>query len=199
MSLLRLLGAVALTAAAIGLSGCDAMQARNPGGTYSPVNAVPMPPDASVLLQGADVVAYFADGKHLQGQPTFKSVHEGVTLHFASAEHKAAFDQDPQKYLPQFGGFCANGLVYAIPMGGDPGTWQIIDGKLYIFGGPGSRDAFLLDPQANLAHAHSYWASEVRGHHNLWQSLQRMVLRVPHYKSTQALADAVAAAKAGKP
>jgi YHS domain-containing protein len=139
---------LAVATLALGLAGCGAMQAQNPSGALQPVNAVEIPPDQRVLLKGADVVAYFTDGKYVQGQPAFKSVHEGVTLHFASAEHKAAFDQAPQKYLPQFGGYCANGIVYGIPWGGDADTWKIIDGKLYIFGGRGSQDAFELDPPA---------------------------------------------------
>ncbi len=78
-------------------------------------------------------------------------MHKGVTFRFASAAHKALFDASPEKYIPQFGGYCANGIVYGIPWGGDADTWRIIDGKLYIFGGAGSRDAFLLDPARNAA------------------------------------------------
>jgi len=123
-------------------------------------------------------------------------VYKGVTFRFAKAEHKALFDGAPDKYIPQFGGYCANGIVYGIPWGGDANTWTMIDGKLYIFGGAGSRDAFLLDPKANLALANKYWADEVNGSNAFWQRSKRMVFRVPHYKSGQELADAVAKAKA---
>jgi YHS domain-containing protein len=95
--------------------------------------------DSHVMLDGHDVVAYFTENRHAKGQPQFKSQFQGVTFHFASAAHKALFDAAPQKYLPQYGGFCANGIMYGIPWGGDADTWRIIDGKLYIFGGAGSR------------------------------------------------------------
>jgi YHS domain-containing protein len=190
---------LAVATLALGLAGCGAMQAQNPSGALQPVNAVEIPPDQRVLLKGADVVAYFTDGKYVQGQPAFKSVHEGVTLHFASAEHKAAFDQAPQKYLPQFGGYCANGIVYGIPWGGDADTWKIIDGKLYIFGGRGSQDAFELDPARNLALAQKYWADEIQGGNSFVQRAKRLVFKVPHYKTGEELAQAVAAAKASKP
>lgn len=191
--------ALLIGALAIGLAGCGAMSAQNPSSALKPVNAVEIAPDARVMLKGADVVAYFTDGKYLQGSAAFKSTHEGVVFHFASAEHKAAFDQAPQKYLPQFGGYCANGIAYAIPWGGDADTWKMIDGKLYIFGGQGSKDAFELDEKTNLALAHRYWDEEVKGGNSFVQRAQRLVFKVPHYKTGEELAKAVAEAKARKP
>lgn len=195
-TLRRALAIAALSIGAASLVGCGAMSAQNPSGALRPVNAVEIPPDARVMLKGADVVAYFVDGQYQQGDPAFKSSYEGVSFYFASADHKARFDQAPAQYLPQFGGYCANGLVYGIPWGGDADTWQMIDGKLYIFGGQGSKDAFLLDPQANRALAHKYWDEEAKGSNSFLQRAKRMVLRVPHYKSGEELAKAVAAAKA---
>jgi YHS domain-containing protein len=52
------------------------------------------------MLKGADVVAYFTEGRFAQGRPEFSSRHEGVSFRFASAEHKALFDKVPAKYLP---------------------------------------------------------------------------------------------------
>jgi len=191
--------ALAISALALTLAGCGAMSAQNPSTALKPVNAVEIAPEARVMLKGADVVAYFTEGKYQQGSTQHKSDFEGVSFHFASADHKAKFDQAPQNYLPQYGGYCANGIVYGIPWGGDADTWKMIDGKLYIFGGQGSMDAFLLDEKANLALAEKYWADEVKGGNSFVQRARRLVLRVPHYKSGEALAKAVAAAKSGKP
>jgi YHS domain-containing protein len=192
----RALAGATLTAALIGLAGCGAMSAQNPNSALKPVNAVEIPPDARVMLNGADVVAYFADGRFEQGLPQFSALYEGVNFHFASAEHQARFEQTPEAFLPQFGGYCANGLVYGIPWGGDANTWKMIDGKLYIFGGQGSKDGFELDEAGNLALAEKYWNEEVKGGNSFWQRAKRMVFRVPHYKSGEELAEAVAAAKA---
>jgi YHS domain-containing protein len=181
--------------AVLALSGCGAMTAQNPSGKYSPVNAVAEGNDSRVLLKGADVVAYFVDGKYLAGNPQFSSQYEAVTFRFASAEHKALFDKEPTAYLPQFGGYCANGIAYAIPWGGDADTWKIIDGKLYIFGGQGSKDAFALDEKKNLALAEAYWKDEVAGSHSFIQRSKRLIFRVPHYQSGEELARAVANAK----
>lgn len=180
------------------LGGCSAMTAQNPSGALKPVNAVADGGDDRVMLKGADVVAYFTQNRYVQGSPQFKSVHEAVTFRFASAEHKALFDAAPQKYLPQFGGYCANGIVYGIPWGGDADTWRMIDGKLYVFGGQGSKDAFELDIAGNLKLANRYWADEVSGSNSFWQRSKRLVFRVPHYKNGEELARDVAAAKAKK-
>jgi YHS domain-containing protein len=180
------------------LGGCSALVAQNPSGAYSPVNAVKLDGETRVILAGADVVAYFTDGRYRPGEARFASTWEGVGFRFASAEHKALFDAEPTKYLPQFGGYCANGVAYGIPWGGDADTWQMIDGKLYIFGGQGSKDAFNLDPARNLALAQGYWRDEIAGSNSFWQRSKRLVFRVPHYKTGEELAAMVAAAKAGK-
>lgn len=185
--------AAALAATAFALAGCAPMVTQSPGQGLSPVNAISQGEDKHLMLAGHDVVSYFTQNRHAAGQPAIKSVHKGVTFRFASPEHKALFDAAPEKYLPQFGGYCANGIVYGIPWGGDANTWTMIDGKLYIFGGAGSRDAFLLDPKANVALAQKYWKEEVDGSNAFVQRSKRMVFRVPHYKSGEELARAVAA------
>ena len=181
---------------ALALAGCGAMSAQNPSTALRPVNAVADGGDARVMLKGHDVVSYFTQGRHAAGDPAISSTYEGVTFRFASAEHKALFDKEPARYLPQYGGYCANGIAYAIPWGGDADAWKIIDGRLYIFGGRGSMDAFMLDAAANRALADRYWREEVAGSHSFWQRSKRLVFRVPHYKSGSDLAKLVAEAKA---
>jgi YHS domain-containing protein len=184
-----------LLASVMLFSGCAAINAQNPGGKLTPVNAHAVEGKSSVMLKGHDVVAYFTQGKHAMGSPQFTSVYEGITYQFASAEHKALFDKEPAKYQPQYGGYCANGIVYGIPWGGDADSWRMIDGKVYIFGGAGSRDGFFLDTPGNIKLADKYWAEEVAGSNSFWQRSKRLIFRVPHYKSGSELAAAVAAAK----
>ena len=187
-----LLAAIALV---LTLNGC-AMIAQNPGGKYSPVNASAEGDSPHLLLKGHDVVAYFTEGRPMPGKPELASRYQGVDFRFASPEHKALFDQNPEKYLPQFGGYCANGIAYAIPWGGDADTWKIIAGKLYIFGGQASKDGFEIDEKKNLALAEAYWKDEVAGNNSFVQRWKRLIFRVPHYQSGEALAKAVAEAKA---
>jgi hypothetical protein len=184
---------------ALGLSACAPFLTQSPGQGLSPVNAVKDGDDAHLLLFGHDVVSYFTENTHKLGSPAIKSLYKGVTFRFSKAEHKALFDKEPEKYIPQFGGYCANGIVYAIPWGGDADSWRIFDGKLYIFGGKGSRDAFLLDVPKNLALAHKYWNEEVNGSNAFIQRSKRTtVAKVAHYKTGSELAAEVAKAQAPK-
>jgi YHS domain-containing protein len=182
--------------AALLLGGCSAMLAQNPDGTLRPVNAVPADGVDRLMLNGHDVVAYFTLGRHALGSAAHSSSYQGVTFRFASAEHKALFDANPAKYLPQYGGYCANGIVYGIPWGGDADAWRIENGKLYIFGGLASKQAFELDVPGNIRLADRYWADEVQGSNSFWQRSKRLVFRVPHYQSGEDLAKRVAEAQA---
>ena len=177
------------------LTGCGALIAQNPSGRLSPVNAVTDDPESRLMLKGADVVAYFTQQRYVQGSPQHRSRYEGVDFRFASAEHKALFEQSPEKYLPQYGGYCANGLVYGIPWGGDADAWKMIGGKVYIFGGRGSMDAFMIDPAKHIALADRYWKDEVQGSNSFVQRGRRLVFKVPHYQSGDELARAVAEAR----
>jgi YHS domain-containing protein len=159
------------------------------------VNAISEGEDKHLILKGHDVVAYFTDKADRAGSPAIRSVYRGVTFRFATPEHKALFDQAPEKYIPQFGGYCTNGIVYGIPWGGDTDIWEIFDGKLYMFGGRGSHDAFMLDMPRNMALANKYWSEEVNGANALVQRTKRLIFRVPHYKTGKELAEEVARAK----
>ena len=187
--------ALACAAAASVLGGCAPMVTQSPGQGLSPVNAVSEGEDKHLMLFGHDVVSYFTEQAHRPGNPQVKSVYKGVTFRFSKPEHKALFDAAPEKYIPQYGGYCTNGIVYGIPWGGDADTWEIIDGKLYIFGGKGSHDAFMLDVPKNMALANKYWSEEVNGSNAFFQRSKRLILRVPHYKSGEELAAEVAKAR----
>jgi YHS domain-containing protein len=145
--------------------------------------------DERVMLEGHDAVAYFMQNNAVRGDPAIKLEHKGVTWRFASEANKAEFQRNPDKYMPQFGGYCSNGINYAIPWGGGggPNTWRIYRGKLYVFGGQASRDHFEIDTEKNLELAHKYWNEEVAGSNALFTRWKRLVLRVPHYKTGKEL------------
>ncbi len=195
MTLAKTLASATLAISLLGLAGCAGINAQNPSGNYRPVNVTIMESGEPLFLKGHDVVAYHTENTHAMGNPAFRSSHEGSTFQFKNAQHKALFDANPAKYLPAYGGYCANGIAYGIPWGGDADTWKMIDGKVYIFGGAGSRDGFLVDEKANLALAEKYWNDEVKGSNSFWQRSKRMVFRVPHYKSGSEIAALVEQAK----
>jgi YHS domain-containing protein len=189
--------ALTLVAAGLLLAGCAPLSTQSPGAGLSPVNAVAEGQDKHLMLFGYDVVSYFTEGHERAGSPAIKSEYKGVAFRFSKAANKALFDASPEKYIPQFGGYCTNGIVYGIPWGGDADRWKIIDGKLYMFGGQGSMDAFMLDVPRNMALADKYWSEEVNGSNAFIQRSKRLIFRVPHYKSGAELAAEVAARKKG--
>jgi len=110
-----------------------------------------------LALQGHDPVAFFTAGEPLKGESSIVSVHHGARYQFASAENKSKFDADPEKYAPQFGGYCAYGVSrgYTAPIKVD--AFQIVDGRLLLQYDKGARDIFNRDVQASLKKADANW------------------------------------------
>jgi YHS domain-containing protein len=163
--------------------------------TYSSPNAGPFRTiaegdDARLMLEGHDAVAYFTQNDAVKGSPAIKAEHLGVTWRFASEANKAEFLKSPGRYMPQFGGYCSNGVNYAVPGGGGggPNTWRIYRGKLYVFGGQSSRDHFEMATEQNLELAHRYWNSDIAGKDAAAVRRQRVWFdKVPHYKTNREL------------
>jgi YHS domain-containing protein len=153
--------------------------------------------DKHLGLKGHDPVAYFTDGKHLPGDANIKMDHDGVTYRFTSEAHKKMFAENPNRFAPQYGGFCANGIVYGIPWGGDPDTWRIVNDRLFIFGGEASKRYWSMEEKRNLDLGDQYWRDEVKGSSPFMQRYKRLVFRVPHYKTGKEL-EAEWQAKQGK-
>jgi hypothetical protein len=82
---------------------------------------------------------------------------DGAIYFFASPEHKALFLQNPAKYEPQFGGYCAYGVSRNKLVEIDVDAFQIVDGKLLLQYSKGVRDDFNEDAKANLAKANANW------------------------------------------
>lgn len=89
--------------------------------------------DSGIALQGYDAVSYF-NNKVKKGKEGFSFTHNGLTYYFSSESNKERFLQNPTKYMPQYGGWCA----YAMGKSGEkvtvnPKSFKILDGKLYLF------------------------------------------------------------------
>lgn len=110
-----------------------------------------------VAANGYDVVAYFIDGTPMPGSAEFTATHEGATYRFASAQRRDAFLQDPAKYAPQFGGFCAVGASFGKKIDIDPAQWRLLDGKLYLNSGAQAQALWLQDEPGTAAKAAASW------------------------------------------
>ena len=111
---------------------------------------------SGVAVEGTDVVAYFTEGKATSGSAAFTHDWQGATWQFASAEHRDLFAANPERYAPQYGGYCAFAVAHGSRAGIDPEAWSIVDDKLYLNLSPGiqrrwnaKRDHFIERADAN--------------------------------------------------
>lgn len=111
-----------------------------------------------VAIMGYDPVAYFTEGRPMKGSPEFSYRWLGTPWYFASAEHRDMFVQDPERFAPQYGGYCvgemaADGVTVSI----DPYAWRIVDGKLYLSYDQGFAGEFAANPEEYLSKAEANW------------------------------------------
>ncbi len=123
-------------------------------------------PSSGVALEGYCPVAYFAVNKPVRGKPEYASTHNGVTYHLVSADAKRAFDADPEKYIPAFGGWCAFGMSVEDKFPVDPTNFKIVDGRLMLFLRNKNVDAVALWNQGNekelIMKSDAHWKSVSR-------------------------------------
>lgn len=105
-------------------------------GILMPAVALAVEPINSSLLRGAikgyDPVAYFTQGGPAKGRGAHSHKWMGATWYFASAENMELFAADPEKYAPQYGGYCAYAVSQGYTAKIDPDAWKIVADKLYL-------------------------------------------------------------------
>ena len=85
-----------------------------------------------VAISGADPVGYFTESRYVEGKEAFAAEWNGATWHFASAANRDAFLAEPERYAPQYGGYCAYAVSQGKTAGIDPEAWTIHGDKLYL-------------------------------------------------------------------
>jgi hypothetical protein len=135
-----------------------------------------------VMLLGYDPVAYFTRGAPTRGEPTISSTLPGRTYYFANADHKKLFDAAPAKYEPLYGAFCANGAPYKVKLGSDPTEFEIVNGRLFIFGDILGREMWKLHRDENIANADRVWP-EIADKGWRAASLAAYASKVPWYRN----------------
>ena len=121
----------------------------------SPVTAVNAAGGTGV--KGYDAVAYFTVGQPTIGLDQYTYRWKGVTYRFASAENLAQFKADPEKYLPQYGGYCAYAMSLNRIADIDPSRWAIVDGKLYLNNGFFAEKLWSFNKSGNIAAGDRNW------------------------------------------
>ena len=110
----------------------------------------------NLAIKGYDTVAYFTEQAAVKGSDEFSHTWQGATWQFTSESHKALFIASPEKYAPQFGGYCAYAVAENSLAGVDPTQFTLLNDKLYLNYSKKiqkkwliNRDTFILDAQEN--------------------------------------------------
>ena len=122
-------------------------------GGLEPINSSP----DKLAIQGYDPVSYFTEGKAEKGNSDFSYEWRGATWLFSNSDHLACFIANPEKYSPQYGGYCAYGISIGKFFNGDPEIWTIKEGKLYVYLNQDLATIWGLDVPAYIKKADIEW------------------------------------------
>jgi hypothetical protein len=106
---------------------------------------------------GYDPVAYFKEARAVIGRPDIIASHKGAIWRFSSAANRDEFLKDPEKYAPQYGGYCAYAVALGATAKGDPRQWSVVDDKLYLNYDAGIKTTWEKDIPGYVAKADANW------------------------------------------
>jgi YHS domain-containing protein len=109
------------------------------------------------VIRGYDPVAYFTEGRPVPGHSDLEVEYKGGKYLFASTANRDAFKADPEKYLPQYGGYCAFGVAMGKKFDVDPASWRIVDTKLYFNLNPVILEKWSADTKGYLQKSEKNW------------------------------------------
>jgi hypothetical protein len=119
--------------------------------------AVGTSPADDLAIKGYDTVAYFKAGKAQKGGGTFTFQWHGMTWHFLIKENRDLFAASPEKYAPQYDGYCAWAMTEERKAITDPEVWKIVDGKLYLNCSLAAYEKWSKDIPGNIKKADTNW------------------------------------------
>ena len=108
-------------------------------------------------IRGYDPVAYFTEQKPVRGLPAHRAEHKGSTFYFASQANRDAFTANPDKFAPQYNGFCAFGVAGGYKAAIDPAAFTIVQDKLYLNYNSGVQRQWRADVPGFVAKADKSW------------------------------------------
>lgn len=108
-------------------------------------------------IKGYDAVAYFTEGKPVKGSSSFQLEYKGAVWLFASADHLAMFKAAPEKYAPQYGGYCAYAVAHNQTASIKPELFTIHEGKLYLNYNEAINEKWLGEKASFIEQANQNW------------------------------------------
>jgi len=110
-----------------------------------------------LAANGHDPVAYFTEGKPVEGRGEHALVWKGVEWRFSSGANRSAFEADPEAYAPQYGGYCAYAVSKGYTASTDPRAWHIHEGRLYLNYNRAVRTLWARDIPGHVQSADANW------------------------------------------
>ena len=117
----------------------------------------PVYQNGGLAIRGYDPVAYLEQSTPVKGSARFSYQWRGATWRFASADHRDRFQAEPERYAPQYGGYCAYAVSKGHTASIDPEAWKIVDGKLYLNYSKGVQRKWEQDVPGNIVKADKNW------------------------------------------
>jgi YHS domain-containing protein len=114
-------------------------------------------PAEDVAIKGYDTVAYFNAGKALKGNESFTFKWHDMTWYFSTKENRDLFAANPEKYAPQYDGYCAWAMTESRKAITDPEVWKIVEGKLYLNCSQTAYEKWSRDIPGNIKKADTNW------------------------------------------
>ncbi len=108
-------------------------------------------------IDGCDPVSYFTEMKPVKEVPEFRDEFQGSTFNFVSAAHRDAFVADPDKFSPQYGGYCAYGMAKGYNAKIDPAAFSVVHDKLYLNYNEAIRSRWLTGIPSYIKQADANW------------------------------------------
>lgn len=110
-------------------------------------------------IRGYDTVAYFTQNKAVEGKEEFSTEYQGAQWLFSTQEHLDLFLQQPEKYAPQYGGYCAYAVAHGKTASIQPDLFTIVDDKLYLNYNESINEKWLANQQNFIKDADKNWPS----------------------------------------
>jgi YHS domain-containing protein len=136
------------------LAALSALGLALPAAAGGVVNASAL---TGTAIEGYDPVAYFTAGRPVEGASEFSHDWMDATWYFVSVENRDRFAAEPEKYAPQYGGYCAWAVAHGYTAEIDPEAWKIVEGKLYLNYSKDVQADWAADIPGNIAKGDANW------------------------------------------
>ena len=110
-----------------------------------------------LAISGFDPVAYFVEASPVLGKGDFEHALAGAVWRFCNEGNLAAFVDNPEVYMPRFGGYDPVAVARGVGVPGNPTLWLIVENRLYLFYTPEARVAFAENARTIVEAAARNW------------------------------------------